>query len=104
MASFRKRPGPKGRTVWQAQVRKRGWPKQARTFDDKTDAEAWARQIEVEMTRGVFVSRTEAEQTTFSDLVDRYLKEAVGQKRSWVQITSALDHVRRGMGEYALAA
>jgi hypothetical protein len=82
MASFRKRPGPKGRTIWQAQVRKRGWPKQARTFDDKADAEAWARKIEVEMTRGVFVSRTEAEQTTFSDLVDRYLKEAVGQKRS----------------------
>ncbi|MCC6206764.1 MAG: site-specific integrase, partial [Gammaproteobacteria bacterium] len=70
MASFRKR----GSYQWQAQIRKRGYPLQTRTFDTRAEAETWARAIEVEMDRGSFVSRTEAESTTLKELLERYLE------------------------------
>ncbi|MHB1942255.1 MAG: GIY-YIG nuclease family protein [Acidiferrobacteraceae bacterium] len=46
MATFRKRSGPGGRMVWQARIRRRGHVDQARTFDLKGEAEAWAAGIE----------------------------------------------------------
>ena len=82
MATFRKRPGPGGRTVWQAQIIRRGHERQYKTFDTKAEAEAWARQIEGEMDRGVFVSRAEAETTSLADALDRYAREVVPRKRS----------------------
>ena len=81
MATFRKRPGPGGRTAWQAQIIRRGHESQYRTFDTKAEAEAWARQIEGEIDRGVFVSRAEAESTTLVQLLDRYQREITPQKR-----------------------
>ena len=59
MATFRKRSG-----AWQALVKKKGFGQIGRTFDTKAEAEAWATIIESEMTRGVFVTRKEAENTT----------------------------------------
>ncbi|MHB1608636.1 MAG: tyrosine-type recombinase/integrase [Acidiferrobacter thiooxydans] len=79
MATFRKRPGPGGRAAWQAQIIRRGHDRQYKTFDTK--AEAWARQIESEMDRGVFVSRVEAESTTLGEILDRYEGEIAPQKR-----------------------
>ncbi len=81
MASFIPRKGPGGRKVWQAHIRRRGYPAQVRTFDTKAQAEAWAATIESEIARGVFVSRTEAEATTLGEALDRYLAEVTPQKR-----------------------
>jgi integrase len=82
MATFRKRPGPGGRTAWQAQIIRRGHERQYKTFDTKAEAEAWARQIEGEMDRGVFVSRAEAENTTLREALDRYEREVTPKKKS----------------------
>ena len=71
MATIRKR----GEYQWEAQVRKKGFPSQARTFNTKAQAEAWAAVIESEMVRGVFVSRAEAERTTLGQIIDRYLAD-----------------------------
>ena len=71
MATFRKR----GPYQWQAQVRKKGQPLQTRTFETRAEAEQWARLIEVEMDKGVFVSRAEAESTPLRELLERYLSE-----------------------------
>ncbi len=46
MASFRQRPGPGGRRVWQVRIKKKGYQEQARTFDLKTEGERWAKQVE----------------------------------------------------------
>ena len=81
MASFIQRRGVGGQRVWQAQIRRRGHPVQIRTFDRKAEAEAWARQLEGEMDRGVFVSRVEAEGTTLAELLARYQREITPQKR-----------------------
>lgn len=76
MANFEKRSGN-----WRAIVRKKGFPRLARTFDTKTEAEAWARSAEAEMDRGVFVSRKEAENTTLEEALDRYGREVIPAKK-----------------------
>ena len=80
MATFRKRSGS-----WQALVKKKGFGQIGRTFDTKADAEKWARSIENEMDRGVFVSRKEAENTTLSEALDRYEREVIPSKKGAVQ-------------------
>lgn len=77
MATFRKR----GPYQWQAQVRKKGQPLQTKTFETRALAEQWARTIEVEIDKGVFVSRAEAESTTLKELLERYLAEVTPLKK-----------------------
>ena len=77
MATFRKR----GAYQWQAQVRKKGQPLQTKTFETRALAEQWARAIEVEIDKGVFVSRAEAESTTLKELLERYLAEVTPLKK-----------------------
>ncbi|WP_194712768.1 tyrosine-type recombinase/integrase [Noviherbaspirillum soli] len=60
---------------WQARVRRKGFPESTRTFRSKSDAERWARSAEGEMERGVFIDRTQAENCTLSDVLERYLQE-----------------------------
>ncbi|MDA8421198.1 MAG: site-specific integrase, partial [Pseudomonadota bacterium] len=81
MATFVSRKGPNGRRVWQAKIRRRGYPPQSGTFDSKAKAETWARQIESEMDRGAFIPRTDAEGTTLSEMLDRYEHEVTSHKR-----------------------
>ena len=82
MATYVQRPGPNGKRVWQALVRRRGYPQQTRTFDSKAAAQTWAGGIENEMGNGTFVSRTEAESTTLREALNRYQGEVVAAKRT----------------------
>lgn len=69
------------RDKWQAIIRRKGHPTQTKTFDLKKDAEKWARQQERLIDAGQWVDRTEAEQTTLKELLDRYEKEVTIKKR-----------------------
>jgi len=66
---------------WQAVIRRKGWPKQSRGFGTRADAEAWGRELESEMDRGVFVRRDLAESTMLRDLIERYAAEVVPDHR-----------------------
>jgi len=57
MASIRQMP----RGTWQAIVRRNGHRPQFRTFEIKQDAKQWARLIESEIDRAVFVDRGPSE-------------------------------------------
>ena len=81
MASFIPRKGPGGKRVWQAHVRRRGYPAQVRTCDTKAEAEAWAAVVESEIARGVFVCRAEAEATSLTKALERYRDEIVPTKK-----------------------
>lgn len=78
MASITKR---KDTNYWRAQVRRQGYEPISRTFDTKAQAEAWARHLESEMDRGVYVDRSEAERTTLAEALRRYEREIVPTKR-----------------------
>ena len=60
---------------YQAQVRHTGYPARSKCFTTLRDAEKWARQIENELDRGLFLDRTEADKQTLGDILDRYASE-----------------------------
>ena len=87
MATIRKR----GDYQWQAQIRKRGYPKQVNTFNTKAEAEAWARRVESEMDRGAFaVGQAEADRTTLGEALERYWIEIASKKRYPPSISKTL--------------
>jgi hypothetical protein len=92
MASFRKR----GAYQWQAQVRKKGQPLQSKTFETRAEAEQWARAIEVEIDKGVCVSRAEAESTTLKELFERYLAELTPRKKGAASESNRLRPQQKG--------
>ncbi len=94
---------------WQARIRRRGYPKASKTFRTKAEAEAWARSVETEMDKGAFVSVSEAERTTFKDLVMRFREEFApkhyrardDKKEAW---RFQCDRLEEFFGDYALIA
>ena len=70
----------KGPGQWHAQVRRMGWPVITETKRTRKDAETWARDVESQMDRGVFVDRSPGERTTFGETIKTYIK-AVTEKR-----------------------
>ena len=104
MATIRKRTSG----YFQAIVRRRGWPGESKTFRTKTDAEIWARDVENKMDRGVFVSMSDAEQMTFTDLVVRFKTEFAPHhyrvrdgNETW---RFQCERLESWFGDYALAA
>ena len=94
---------------WQAKIRRRGHPAQSKTFETRKEAEAWARIIESEMDRGVFVSRSTAERTTFKDIAKRFKEEFAphhyrprkDEKEAW---RTQVKHLTDELGDYSIAA
>lgn len=78
MATIRKLRGR-----WQAQVRRRGMAPRAKSFDQKADAEKWARSLESELDRcGILPDTRVAEATTLREILTRYMAEVSPRKRS----------------------
>lgn len=100
MATIRQRTSG----YWQAIVRRKGAPDQSKTFRKKKDAEAWAAMIESEIARGVFVSRDEAEKTTFAKVAERFEEEVLPNKRSGDRDVYRLRQVVEHFGKHTLAA
>ncbi|MBK7013998.1 MAG: site-specific integrase [Sulfuritalea sp.] len=100
MATIRQRTSG----YWQAIVRRKGAPDQSKTFRKKKDAEAWAATIESEIARGVFVSRDEAEKTTFAKVAERFEEEVLPNKRSGDRDVYRLRQVVEHFGKHTLAA
>lgn len=85
MATIRGR----GEFQYQAIVKRKGVFK-SKTFIQRADAEKWARMIEVEIDRGVFIDRTEAESTSLADALNRYSKEVTPGKKGAVRETQRI--------------
>lgn len=81
MAMIRKR----GDYQYQAVIRRKGWPQQSKTFNTLKEAERWARGVEHEMDRGIYVSRFESENTTLFEALDRYAKEVSPLKKGHIR-------------------
>lgn len=94
----------KGERQWHAQIRKRGYPAQTKTFSTRADAERWATIIESEMERGMFVSRTEAEATLIRDILLRFETEVLPTKRSEQSDKSRIKTLIEAFGDYRMAS
>lgn len=89
---------------WMAQIRRKGWPAQSKSFETKAEAQAWARQIERDMDAKVFVSTLAAEQTTFAQVAERYRQEVLPELRGKDSDESRLKRLEREFGAFTLAS
>lgn len=104
MATFRQRSSG----YWQAIIRRKGHPDESKTFRIKVDAEAWARDIESKIDKGIFVSASGAERTIFSDLAKafrsdfapKHYKVRADEKEAWRFQLARLEDF---FGAYSLA-
>ena len=90
MATHRNR-----KNKWQARVRRSGQPDVTKTFLTKSDAEKWARSIEIEIDRGSFINTSYAQKTLFKDLIQQYLKEVTPTLRGAPEDTYRLRKMMR---------
>ena len=81
------------KTGWQAQVRRHGFKPLSKHFKTSADAKAWARTVEAEMDRGMFVDRSHAEQTTLAEILERYRNAVTTLKRGQKQENSRINVV-----------
>lgn len=104
MATIRK----KGDYQWHVQIRRKkrglGEVKATQTFATKAQAEEWAREIESEIDRGVYVSRVEAESTMLSEACDRYQREILPNLKGKAADASRLKTIKLELGKLPLTA
>jgi len=90
MASIRQRSG-----VWQAQVRRLGYPTEVKSFSSKTDAQAWARAIESAMDQGSHQNTHSAKNILLKDLLQRYMEEVTPSKRGAKREAEGIQFMQR---------
>jgi integrase len=89
---------------WQVRVRRQGYPSQTRSFLTKQDAERWSRSVEREMDQGAYFSTTDANKTTFGELIQRYVRQVLPSMKGQRDDTIRLNAIaRRWIADYALA-
>lgn len=98
MATIRKRGDH-----FQAIVKRSGFPLISQTFDHKSEAKIWARQVEAEMDRGRYLPPTDSEGTQIRDLIDRYRRDILPTKHG-KHFRPALRLLEDRFGKYSVAA
>ncbi len=98
MASIRQRSG-----VWQAQVRRLGYPSEFKTFSTKAEAQTWARAIEAAMDQGVHQATHSARSVLLSELLARYSEQVSPTKRSRLREQQTIEFMlRHKMAAYSM--
>lgn len=93
----------KGRS-FQAQVRKKGHPSITRTFDTRKAAALWITQTEADISRGLYVDRSVAENMTLKKLLIKYGEEVTPNKKSATKESYIVSRLcRESMAAYSLA-
>lgn len=91
--------------AWRAQIRRKGYPTLSATFDTKAEAQRWAAEIEGDMSRSRFVDTREAESTTLTEALTRYVNEVSESKKGSAQEkVRAKKWQKSAWGEKSLAA
>lgn len=99
MASIRQRSG-----VWQARVRRKGYPEEVNSFKTKTEAQVWARSIESAMERGDHQNTNQARELLLADILRRYMHEVTPSKRGAKRESEGLDFMlRQKIADYSMA-
>ena len=99
MASIRQRSG-----VWQARVRRKGYPEEVASFNTKAEAQKWARNIESGMDQGSYRSIRDAEDLLLADVLQRYMKEVTPSKRGAKREAEGIDFMlRQKIADYSMA-
>jgi Arc/MetJ-type ribon-helix-helix transcriptional regulator len=89
---------------YHVQIRKQGHLPLTRSFGRRADADAWARKIESEIERGIYLDTSEAQRTTLSQALERYTNEVLSGLRSSNRWLSKKKIVDERLGKRSLAS
>ncbi len=91
---------------YKAVIRKTGWPTQAKSFDTKRNAESWARQVEVDMEKGVYIDRAGSTKLSIEQALERYEASVTINKKPSTQKGERgfIRQAKEELGRYSLAA
>ncbi|WP_286730247.1 MULTISPECIES: site-specific integrase [unclassified Thiomonas] len=79
-------------------------PSASKTFDLKSDAESWARELEREAQRGnIAALRQDAQRVTVGEVMDRYLAGPVQAMKSAKDVRTRLSRARERFGAHYLS-
>jgi len=81
MPTIEKRTSKNGQITFRVHVRLKGHPGQSATFRRLTDARKWAQKTEAEIRDGRYFPSSEARKHTLSDLIDKYKKDVMPNKK-----------------------
>jgi integrase len=98
MATIQKR-GDK----YRVQIRKQGQKPLTQSFTTRKDAQAWAKRVESEIERGIFLDISEAQETTVLEVVERYETEILPSKRSYPVYRFHLKPLKVNLGHLVLS-
>lgn len=82
MAWIQKRKKKNGKITYTAAIRIKGYPTMSATFDNITLAKEWVAENEIPMKRGKKIKDAEARKHTLSELIDRYVKYELPDRKS----------------------
>lgn len=85
----------RGAGQYEAIIRKKGFPRQSKTFRRKKDAEDWITVTEGQMLRGAFIEVEKVEEKTLADVIARYIREVSITKKSEKQEVVRLERWKR---------
>ena len=103
MASVYKRKNEDGTTPWRAVVRIKGHPTVCNHFERKQEADDWAADIERQIRLGQYQFDRQSVNNTFSDLVDRFLRDgALEHHRSAKDTVRHIGYWKTRLGAFAL--
>jgi integrase len=104
MANIETRIDSNGSKRYRAKVRLKGHPPVSGSFQRLTDAKLWVQTTEAAIRVGRYFKSTESERHTFSDLVDRYIKETLpGKPKNASNCKQHLNWWKSQLGAYALS-
>ncbi|MDF7169945.1 hypothetical protein NLR88_25710, partial [Escherichia coli] len=90
---------------WQAIIKRKGYPLQTRTFNQKKDAEKWARQQERLIDIGDWIDQSTVQQTTLMQLLDRYAETISASKRGHqAEAYRIVQFKQQDLAKYSLSA
>ena len=105
MATITERKTLNGKKAYRAEVRRKGYPKQFKTFPRKNDAVKWARKVEREMDEGTWRNLKGAHELILKDALDRYLKSISSKKRknTYKRDEYSVSKLKEHMGNLSIA-
>ena len=96
MATYQKTPAGK----WRVIIRRKGAKAQSKNFVLKKDAQAWARKVESEIERGLFIDPKHS--VPLSEIFDRYLTQEVPNLKSKQDMTWRIGLLKERFGSIQL--
>lgn len=103
MGVILERKNNKGEITYQAKIRLKGFPIETATFKRKTDAKDWIQSVEAAMKEGRYKKTAESKKHTLADLIDRYIKNELPQRKSdHKKFEMQLNWWKNRIGSYSL--